>query len=94
LFNEELDQNLINYISNTSTLTRHNFNDIFNGFNKLISQTIDLHAPLKRYSRRQKRLLKKPSINKGILISIKKKRAMFKSHFFHGTDVQKYLYKK
>jgi len=47
LFNEELDQNLINYFSNTPTLTRDNFNDVFNGFNKLISQSVDLHAPLK-----------------------------------------------
>jgi len=47
-------QNLINYFSNTPTLTRNNFNDIFNGLSKLISQTIDLHAPLKRYSHTQK----------------------------------------
>ena len=38
-----------------------------------ISQMIDKHAPLKRLSRKQQKLVKKPWITKGILTSIRKK---------------------
>ena len=39
------------------------------------------HAPLRKASKQKKRQLKKPWISKAILISIKKKQRLFKSHF-------------
>ena len=38
-----------------------------------IKNTIDLHAPLRQYSRRQRRLRQKPWVTKAILKSVKHK---------------------
>ena len=57
-------------------------------------QFIDKHAPLKLFSRRQRRLLKKPWITKGILISIRKKNSMIKSHFINGSESQKFIFRQ
>ena len=94
VFNEDLNQTLINYFSSVPDLTPNNFNKIFNEFYRLISKTISQHAPLKRYSRRQKELLKKPWITKGSLTSIKKKNFMFKTHFLFGNASQKLFFKR
>ena len=58
-----------------------------------MSQTVDKHAPLKSCSRRQRKLLKKPWIAKGILISICKKNSMFKYHFINGNKTQKFIFR-
>ena len=57
-FKEDLNQTLANHFSCVPDLTINNFNDIFNVFYRLISQTISQHASLKRYSRRQKNCVK------------------------------------
>ena len=93
-FNEDLNQTLANYFSSVPDLTRNNFNEIFNEFYRLISKTISQHAPLKRYSRKQRKLLKKPWITKGILTSIKKKNFVFKTHFLYGNASQKLFFKR
>ena len=80
-FNEDLIQTPANHFSSVPDLSLNNFNDIFNEFYRLISKTISQHVPLKRYSRRQRKLLKKPWITKGILTSIKKKSSMLKPIF-------------
>ena len=80
-FNEDLNQTLANHFSSVPDITLNNFNEIFNEFYRLISKTISQYVPLKRYSRRQRKLLKKPWITKGILTSIKKKSSMLKPIF-------------
>ena len=92
-FNEDLYQTLANYFSSVPDLTLNNFNEIFNEFYRLISKTISQYAPLKRYSRRQRKLLKNPWITKGILTSIKKN-FMFKTHFLYGNASQKLFLKR
>ena len=52
-------------------------------------EIINKHAPLKQASRRQKRLSSKPWISKGILISLRKRKSTFKSHFLLGNSVEK-----
>ena len=93
-FNIDLNQILYSYFSNLTSLTDNNFNNVFNKFISLISQSIDKHAPLKKFSRRQQKLQKKPWITKGILVSIKRKRSMFISHYVNGNNSQKILFKK
>ena len=66
-----------------------NFNSLFNNFAKLILEIINKHVPLKQAFRRQKRLSSKPWISKGILISLRKRRLTFKSHFLLGNSVKK-----
>ena len=85
---------MANYFSSVPDLTLNNFNKIFNEFYRLISETISQHAPLKRYSRKQRKLRKKPWITKGILTSIKKKNFVFKTHFLYGNASQKLFFKR
>ena len=56
-------------------------------------QTIDMHAPVVKYSRKQMRLHRKPWIAKGLLVSIKRKQKMHKSHYVKENSCEKYYYK-
>ena len=94
MLNEDLNQALANHFSSVPDLTLNNFNEIFDEFYRLTSKTINQHAPLKRYSRRQRKLLKKPWITKGILTSIKKKNSMFKTNFLYGNASSKLFFKQ
>ena len=58
-------------------LTADNYNSVFYEFSEIVLLTIDKHAPLKHYLHRLKKLLKKPCITKGILVSIRKKKLCF-----------------
>ena len=49
---------------------------------------------MKRLSRRQRKLFKKPWISKGILVSIRKKRILFKNTYLNGNSTQKAFFKK
>ena len=77
----ELDSLSFDIFNATST----NINSVFDKFYSAITKTIDKHAPLKKLNRKQKRLQRKPWITKGLLISIKRKQKMHKSHFVHGS---------
>ena len=55
-----------------NTLTKNNINDVFDEFYSLITKTISNHAPLKKLSRKQKRLKSNPWMTKGLITSIKK----------------------
>ena len=54
-----------------------NIHDAFLKFITVFNETVDLHAPLKKCSRKDKKLKEKPWITKAILISIKKKNQLF-----------------
>ena len=60
----------------------------------IVKNTIVTHAPLKVLSQKQRKLKLKPWITKGILVTIKKKHKLYKSHFLNGSDVHKQFYKK
>ena len=76
-FTLDLQSNLINYFKHLSFLTINNFNDTFNGFSSFIQETISMHMPLKKISRRQEKLKQKPRITKQILVDIRKRRSIF-----------------
>ena len=48
------------YFSSLSLISSENCDSIFNGFVQVVSSTINKHAPLKKYSRRQRKLTRKP----------------------------------
>ena len=73
LFNFDLSVALQEYFSSLSPISSENYNSIFNGFVQVVSSTINEHTSLKKYSRQQRKLIRKPWITKGILISIRKK---------------------
>ena len=74
-------------------ITESNINDIFDSFYFLLTSTIIAHAPLKKLTDKQKRLKNKPWITKGLLISIKRKQKMHKTHYLNGSSVAKQCYK-
>ena len=59
-------------LMNLPEITNNKFNELFNEFTHIVLQVIDKHAPVEKFSRKQKKLLKKPWITKTILVSIKK----------------------
>jgi len=95
VFNSDLNESLHNYFVHLPEIISDNYNKVFDEFNNLIWQTIDKHAPLKKFSRKQKKKLrKKPWLTKDILKSIRIKRKMFKSHYVNGNAAQKMIYKQ
>ena len=79
-------------MSNINAITESNINDMFDSFYSLLTSTINAHAPLKKLTRKQKRLKNKPCITKGLLISIKRKQKMHKTHYINGSSVAKQCY--
>ena len=93
-FNAELNTSLTDFFIQLPLLTKDNFNEIFNRFNHLILQVVDKNAPLKKVSRKQKNLHKKPWLSHKLLKAIKDKPKMYKTHFLNGNSAQKELYKR
>jgi len=67
---------------------------MFDEFVQTIQKTIENYALLKKLSRCEQKLKDKPWITKGILLSIKKKKLIYKTHFYQGNDTHKLIYKK
>ena len=86
-FNNDLFTKLDNFMSKINAITESNINDIFNSFYSLLTSIINAHAPLKKLTRKQKRLKNKPWITKGLLIATKRKQKMHKTHYINGSSV-------
>ena len=87
-FGNDLSSSLPVYFANLCSLTEENFVINFNEFVNLVKVTINNHAPLKRLSRTEQKLMSKSWLTKGILTSIKNKRKLFKTHYQHGSNTQ------
>ena len=55
---------LTSFFGNEDDVDHSNFEVLFDRFLRKIKNTIDLHVPLKQYSRKQRRLRQKPWIKK------------------------------
>ena len=66
---------------------------LFSNFIKLVSATINKHAPLTKASRKKRKLMNKPWIAKGILVSIRRKQKLYINFFKNTTEIEKILYK-
>ena len=93
-FSDKLNERLHSLISFNFSLSNDNLDHKFDNFVEVISHTIESHAPLKRMSRKQLKLAKKPWITKRILTSIRKKNSMFQSHFIRGSDAEKNYFRR
>ena len=60
----------------------------------LLSQCLDIHAPLTPQTRKEKTLNKKPWITTGLLKSIKTKNKLFRKLFKSNNSKEKTFYKK
>ena len=58
-------------------------------FCELVTAIINTHAPLIKASLKKRKLMKKPWITKGILVSIRRKQKLHKSFFKNGTEIEK-----
>ena len=79
-FKDELFINDLNNL-NFNNLVSSDVNQSMNNIHKALTKITDKYAPLKKISNSRKRLLKKPWISKCLLVSIKMRHKLFKSHF-------------
>ena len=92
-YNNDLQSQFNQFLPQLYTETENDFNNKFDKFYSIIKLTIENHAPLKKLSRKQQRLENKPWIIKSLLISIKKKQKMHKTHYIFGLPSEKKYYK-
>ena len=92
-FRIELESNLQLFSPSFATANKNNFNQLFSEFIKIIENTIEIHAPLKKLSRKQRKLQAKPWITKELLIKIQQKRKLYRSHYLDGDETEKQIYK-
>ena len=69
------------YFDNLEHINKNNINKVCENFVQLIKDEIENFAPLTNLSRKQKKLVKKPWITKGIWTSIKNKQRLYKTWF-------------
>ena len=82
---------LENLFDDHTELMSNNFCQLFL---QTIRSVIDAHAPLKRCSRKRKKLMAKPWISKGACTSIRNKHQLYKSHYLDGSGEERSYYKR
>ena len=82
------------YFDNLEHINKNNINKVCENFVQLIKDEIENFAPLTNLSRKQKKLVKKPWITKGIWTSIKNKQRLYKTWFLEGNSYERSFYKK
>ena len=75
-FCNHLNAEINSFFLTISYIDGNNFDDMFNQFLQLLTNAITLHAPMIKLTRKQKKLINKPWISRGILMSIKTKQKM------------------
>ena len=93
-FCEDLHKLILNFFPQDNAINPNNLNMIFNNFINIFKTAIDNYAPLKKLSRRQRKLKLKPWITRGLLISIKHKQKLYLSQFINGNTEKRNFYKK
>ena len=91
-FEEDINAIFENESVLASLSNENNVNGVLEQFISLFKSVVDNHDPIKRASRKKHKLLKKPWITKGILISIKNKQKMY-TNFLNENDAQKLLFR-
>ena len=84
-----------NYL-NLRSLQFDTANDVdtcFSKFIDVVKENIDKHPPLKKATLKKRKLINKPWVTKGILISIKKIQKLYAKCHKSGSEFEKWLYK-
>jgi len=76
-----------------TNISRQNFGNHFNKLLTAISQVVEAHDLLQTASRKQKRILQKPWLTKGLLISIKNKQNLHRTCYVNGNEFDKKNFK-
>ncbi len=74
-------------------LVSSNVNESMNAIINALKDVTNKHAPIRKTSSSKQRLLKKPWISKGLLVSIKKRQKMFRTHFLSKNSIKVKQYK-
>ena len=90
---DNLDYTLHSYMNHIPVITPENYTSQFEAFNNIILQIIDKHPPITTASRKQKRLMSKPWITKGLFVSIRHKQSLHKTHF-KSNNIKKIMFFK
>ena len=93
-FCNHLNNEINSFFLTISYVDGYNFDAIFHQFLQLLPNSITLHAPMRKLTRKQQKLLNKLWSSCNVLKSIKTKQKMYLSHFIKGNSEQKQLYKK
>ena len=89
-----MDKSINKFLHGTDKLTEFNFDATFDAFVSVVHSIIENHAPLKRLSRKEQKVKRKPWITKDIYAMIRRKNIMHKSHDILGNETMKQEYKK
>ena len=82
---------MCHFVPFLNDITADNCNFLFSKFLQIVRSAIDFYAPLRQASRRQKRIQSKPLLTKGLLVSIKRKQKLYRSHFMsHDLEKQQF----
>ena len=79
-FNQDLRDLLHDFLLRNIKINENNFDQLFNQFLSIITQTIDKHVPLKKLTMKQTHLQRRSWITKRIFISTKHKQRIHKTH--------------
>ena len=86
-FKVDLNNKLIEFIKNDLSIANTLVLDtMYDKFINIIKQTIDEHAPMKIASQKRQKLLERPWITRRLLVSIKRKQKMYKTHFLSEDE--------
>ena len=80
---------LLNYFVDINVTSWNELNEIFTDFVALVHSCMSKRALLVPASRKKRKLLQKPWITRGILVSIRHKQKLYTSHNLHGSELQK-----
>ena len=94
LFLSDLHNKLNNSLPVVNDTNPNNLDNLWNKFETVFNETVYHHAPLRKMSRKEKRIKSKPWLTKGILISIKNKNKMYKSHIQDKSTKFNFLYEQ
>ena len=90
----DINDFIFNFMLVSEVITETNFDDSFEAFVSIIQHAIDKHPPLKRMSRKQKKIKRKPKITRNIYQLICLKNKMHRTHYIKGDAAMKLKYKK
>ena len=92
-YRDNLDYTLHSYMNHLPVITPQNYMSEFEAYNNVILEIINKHAPISTVTRKQKHLMSKPWITKEVVVSIRHKQSLYKTHF-KSNNIEKIIFFK
>ena len=81
------------FLNSLPEVNENNFDIVFQDFRDRLTKVLDKNFLFKMLSRKRSKRAHKPWISKEILVSIRNKQNIHKTHFIGGSEIAKTLYK-